>query len=150
MNTKCSLSLVLILASCWATPKTAGAFESRRAFQRLLALEGDWEGKSTEGWVDRMSFQKIARGSVLLELSAFEVHPGETMATAHHLDGDRLVLTHYCVAGNQPRLVLSSTREDGSELHFTFLDGTNMTSRDKAHMDQAVIRFVDADHFTSR
>jgi GH24 family phage-related lysozyme (muramidase) len=150
MNARCCLPLIVLLASCSAVSKSASPDESRRAFQPLLALEGEWEGKSTQGWVDRMSFQKIACGSVLLELSKFEAHPGETMATAHHLDGDRLVLTHYCVAGNQPRLVLGSTSEDGAVLRFTFLDGTNMTSRDKGHMDQAVIHFLDADHFTSR
>jgi hypothetical protein len=126
------------------------ADDAHRAFERLLALEGDWEGHSSEGWKDRVRFEKIARGSVLLETSQFEAHPGETMVTAHHLDGDRLVLTHYCVAGNQPRLVLSGSKNDGADLSFSFLDGTNMTSRDRGHMDRVEMHFIDADHFTSR
>jgi hypothetical protein len=150
MQTIGCVVLVLLLASCAATVKSAPPAASHRAFERLLTLEGEWEGRSTEGWVDRMKLRKIARGSVLLELSDFEAHPGETMATTHQMDGDRLVLTHYCVAGNQPRLVLSSSSDDGNELHFTFMDGTNLPSRDRGHMDQAVLRILDADHFTSR
>ena len=150
MRTASCVALLLLVTSCASPVKLAPPEAARRAFKQLLTLEGDWEGRSSQGWMDRMRFQKIARGSVLLELSDFEAHPGETMATVHHLDGDRLILTHYCVAGNQPRLVLSETRDDGAELHFAFLDGTNMPSRDRGHMDQAVLRFLDGDHFTSR
>ena len=67
-----------------------------------------------------------------------------------HMDGDRLLLTHYCVAGNQPRLVLSSVEEGGRLITFMFLDGTNLPSRDKGHMDKVVLRLVDDGHFTEQ
>ncbi len=140
----------LLLASCAASTPSTSPEVAHRAFERLLTLEGDWEGRSTKGWEDRVRFDKIAAGSVLLETSRFGAHPGETMVTAHHLDGDRLVLTHYCVAGNQPRLVLNDSSNEGADLAFAFLDGTNLPSRNRGHMDHVVMHFIDADHFTSR
>jgi hypothetical protein len=67
-----------------------------------------------------------------------------------HLDGDRLLLTHYCVARNQPRLVATQMSEDGRTITFEFLDGTNLASRDRGHMDKVVYTFPDDTHYTSR
>jgi hypothetical protein len=143
------IALVMGLSAC-AAPVAASRADAHRAFERFVALEGEWEGKSSQGWTDRVRFQKIARGSAVLETSLFEAHPGETMLTIAHPDGDRLLLTHYCVAKNQPRLVLSACSEDGKELDFEFLDATNLASRNRGHMDRAEYRFLDDDHFTSR
>jgi hypothetical protein len=71
------------------------------------------------------------------------------MATAIHMDGERLVLTHYCVARNQPRLVATDISDDGRRIVFTFLDGTGMASRDTGHMDKAVFELIDDDHYTT-
>lgn len=70
--------------------------------------------------------------------------------TMFHLDGDRLMLTHYCVAKNQPRLLATSYSEDGNTITFTFLDGTNLPTRDRGHMDKAIFRFIDDNHVTSQ
>lgn len=147
-----SLATVLVLSSpLFAAPPepTSAVRPASAAFERFRALEGSWRGKSTKGWTDTAVFRTIAGGSVVTETS-FDAHPGETMLTAYHLDGDRLVLTHYCVAKNQPRLVASSIEDGGKTITFTFLDGTNLPSRDRGHMDKAVFRFEDADHFTTR
>jgi len=118
------------------------------AFEKLCTLQGSWEGKSSAGWTARIELELIARGSVLFERSNFEAHPGETMLTLFHKDGAELVLTHYCVAGNQPRLVAS---EIGPEsLRFTFRDATNLASRDQGHMDEALIRLEGPDAFSSQ
>ena len=91
----------------------------------------------------------IAAGSVVMGTS-FDAHPNETMITMIHMDGDKLMLTHYCVAKNQPRMVASSVSKDGSRITFEFLDGTNMADRDKGHMDKAVFRFESDERFTSQ
>jgi hypothetical protein len=54
------------------------------------------------------------------------------------------------VAKNQPRLEATSFEEGGRVVTFTFLDGGNLPTRDKGHMDRAVFRFEDADHVTTR
>jgi hypothetical protein len=87
---------------------------------------------------------------VVVATSEFEAHPNETMMTMYHLDGDRLMLTHYCMAKNQPRLEMTSLAEGGRKAAFTFRDATNLPSQDKGHMHGVVFEFEDEDHFTSR
>ncbi len=72
------------------------------------------------------------------------------MMTMYHLDGERLMLTHYCVAKNQPRLVATSFGDGGKTVTFSFIDGGNLPSRDRGHMDKAVFRFIDDNHTTSQ
>ncbi len=122
---------------------------ARIAFERFKKLAGEWNGKSTKGWEERVRFQAIAGGTVVVETS-FDAHPNETMMTMFHLDSDRLMLTHYCVAKNQPRLLATSFEDDGRKVTFTFLDGTNMTSRNRGHMDKAIFRFIDDNHVSSQ
>jgi hypothetical protein len=68
------------------------------------------------------------------------------MVTMYHLDGPDLLLTHYCMAKNQPRLKATEISDDGKTILFTFLDGTNMASRDVGHMDKVRIQFGDTDN----
>jgi hypothetical protein len=120
-----------------------------RGFERFAGLAGEWEGTSTKGWTERIRFQVIAKGTAVLETS-FDAHPGETMATLFSLDRGSLELRHYCVAGNQPHLRATAFEEDGRRVTFTFVDGGNLASRDRGHMDKAVYLFEDADHVTAR
>lgn len=122
---------------------------AKAAFERFKKLEGKWQGKSTKGWEETISFKTIAAGSIVVE-NSFDAHPNETMMTMYYLDGNRLMLTHYCVAKNQPRLVATSFTDEGKTITFTFLDGTNIPTRDRGHMDKAVFRFIDDNHITSR
>ena len=133
-----------------ATGTNGNSAEMARAgFERFKKLEGQWLGRSTKGWEEKVSLRTIARGSVVVE-NSFDAHPNETMMTMFYLDGERLMLTHYCVAGSQPRLHATSFEEEGRAITFTFLDATNLKSRDQGHMDKAVFRFVDDDHFTTQ
>jgi hypothetical protein len=118
-------------------------------FERLKRLAGAWEGRSTKGWTDTAEIKVIAGGSVV-EQRSFEAHPGEEMRTLFSMDGDRLVLTHYCVAKRHPRLVASEIGDSGKTVTFTFLDGLNLPSRDLGHMDSLVMRFQDDDHYVAR
>jgi hypothetical protein len=122
---------------------------ARAAFERFKALAGRWNGESTKGWKEETTFRVIAQGSVVMSTS-FDAHPNETMATMFYLDGEDLVLTHYCVARNQPRLRATSFEDGGKTIMFTFVDGGNLPSRDRGHMDRAVFRFEGPDAFTTR
>ena len=72
------------------------------------------------------------------------------MATVFHMDGDRLMLTHYCVATNQPRLVATSISEDGRTIEFTLRDVTNLRSPQAGLMNRAVYTIESADRYRSR
>jgi len=68
------------------------------------------------------------------------------MLTLYHRDGDRLVLTHYCMAGNQPRMQARPYDAAARELAFEFDGASNLASPSAGHMHSTKIRFVDARH----
>jgi len=127
----------------------AAAESAQSGFEQFKKLDGQWIGRSTKGWEETITFKTIAKGSVVVE-NSFDAHPNETMMTMFHLDGSRLLLTHYCVAGSQPRLAATAFDDAGRTVTFTFLDATNLPSRDKGHMDKAVFRFADDNTFSSQ
>lgn len=121
---------------------------ARIAFERLRGLQGNWIGTSTKGWSETTRLSVIAGGSTVLDSSA-DAHPGEAMATLFTMDGAELALTHYCVAGNAPRLVARRFEDDGRTVTFEFTGGANLASRDVGHMDSVILRFVGDDEFRS-
>jgi hypothetical protein len=138
--------LVFLVALATAgKPRSPGAM----VFEKIQARSGEWVGRSTKGWTERMSYRLIGAGSCLMETS-LDAHPGETMVTIYCMDGDQLFLTHYCVAKNQPRLRATAFAPDLSSVTFTFVDGTNLPTRDTGHMDQVIESFGDAEHFKAR
>jgi hypothetical protein len=76
-----------------------------------------------------------------------EILGDEDMVTMFHLDNNRVLMTHYCGAGNQPRMQANAS-PDGKTITFSFIDGTNMASPKTGHMDHLVITMPDADHHT--
>ena len=151
------LAALLVLAPIGLgapAPAPAAVSPQRAAqlFARFAGLAGEWREQSTRGWTGRISFRVIAAGSVVMASSAFDdpAAAANAMVTMISRDGDRLLLTHYCEAGNQPRLAATAVSDDGSTVTFTFLDAGNLPDRNAGHMDQVVIHFVDRDHFTER
>ena len=67
------------------------------------------------------------------------------MMTVYYLDGDRLLLTHYCMAGNQPRMQARAFNPETGEVDFEFLDATNLAPGG-GHMHNAKFRVADNDH----
>jgi hypothetical protein len=70
------------------------------------------------------------------------------MLTVYHLDGDRLLLTHYCMAGNQPRMRAAAFNPESGELEFQFVDATNLAAG-AGHMHNAKLRLVDNNHLAT-
>ncbi len=138
--------ILLLMGTAFAQTEKNDSTKVRLAketFERLKAFEGHWVGQSTKGWTDTLTYKTVAGGSVVVEES-FGAHPNETMYTMFSLDVDRLILTHYCVARNQPRLVATEfgKSDSGEVVVFTFLDITGAKSRDKGHMDKCRVTFV--------
>jgi hypothetical protein len=128
------------------------ASPARATFDRLATLSGTWTGRSTKGWVETVELRLIAGGSVLLETSRFHDDPEgkNAMATTYQMDGEALLLTHYCEAGNAPRLVASGFADGGKTVTFTFRDGVNLPTRDRGHMDSMILHIEDDRHFDTR
>jgi hypothetical protein len=147
MRTRIFLLANLLLASAaiQAVDKPNGAIDSKAAFARLKTLAGEWQADTSMGKA-HVTYEVIAGGASLVERESAEKMPA--MLTVYHLDGDRLMLTHYCMAGNQPRMQARSFDSKTGELRFQFLDATNLASG-AGHMHNATIRVVDNDHLTS-
>jgi hypothetical protein len=129
------------------------------AFERIKKLEGTWQSKSTKGWEERQQFRLIAKNTAVVsqsmpgpsaDASDAETAPNAPMLTVFHMDGDDLLLTHYCEAGNQPRMIATAIEDAGDTVRFTFRDATNMASRTTGHMHAVVITFVDHNHFNEQ
>ena len=67
------------------------------------------------------------------------------MLTLYHQDGDALLLTHYCAAGNQPRMICHPGAKP-DQFVFEFLDATNMKSLQDHHMHSVTITIIDDHH----
>ena len=93
-----------------AESKGAKSSPDRAAFEKLKSLAGEWTGQTgQEGKVQEVSavYKTTSNGSVVME-TLFPGSPHE-MVTVYYLDGEHLVLVHYCAAGNQPRMKLKVT-----------------------------------------
>jgi|SRR5215469_17315458 len=142
-----SLFLVVTVATGVAGRASANSeVNAGTAFSRLKALVGDWDVESSQGKT-HSRFELIAGGSVLLE--RFTEPGGQEMLTAYHLDGSRLVLTHYCSMGNQPHMVAEKFDGASGELDFAFASGSNICS-DTGHMHDAVFHLSSNDHFEAK
>ncbi len=128
-----------------AGPKSESATDAA-AFARLKTLVGEWEADTRMGKA-HLSYEVIAGGTALVEKETGEKMPA--MLTVYHLDGERLVLTHYCMAGNQPRMQAKAFNAESGEVQFQFLDATNLSSPGAGHMHNATFRLVDNNHLAT-
>lgn len=137
-----------IVLSIWLLAIASIAFSqtaAQKSFDQLKSLAGTWEGKNSLGEPLQVTFKSTAGGSAIM--SEISGH-GDDMITMFHLDGpDRLLMTHYCGAGNQPRMVATAS-PDAKTISFNFLDATNLATPDAGHMERLVVTVLDANHHT--
>jgi len=142
-----------------ATPVWAGeALEAGAVFDQLKALEGTWQGKPQgEGAAAESEeqppaevthvFQVSAAGTVVMET----MMPGtdHEMINMYHLDGDDLVLTHYCAGGNQPQMRLNRETSTADTLNFDFAGGTNLNPATDGHIHSGQLVLKGGDRIDS-
>src|SRR5579864_1368556 len=80
-------------------------------------------------------------GNVLMHEIKLQGRPDDPI-TMLYLDEGRLLLTHYCDAGNRPRMVGKMT-PDGKTVEFEFLD---IAGNPQYHMHHSVFTIIDATH----
>jgi hypothetical protein len=127
------------------------------AFDRLKTLAGNWKGHAAMGPQPgmnapvRVSFRVTSGGAALMHEMVPEGRSDDPSRgdddpiTMFYIDGDRLILTHYCDSGkNRPRMV-GKLSPDGKTVEFDFLDVSGGT--EYGHMHRAVFT-IDADHHT--
>ncbi|WP_296722750.1 hypothetical protein [Erythrobacter sp.] len=114
------------------------------AFEKLKSLVGDWQGQWANGPIHRVNYRLTAGGSVLVETR--QLSPTRESMTIYYLDDNRLLATHYCPQGNQPRLQLDSIDAKG-RMNFVFLDGTNLRVEGRSHQHSFPMRIIDTADF---
>jgi hypothetical protein len=137
--TRIAIALLCVLITSAAFAASA----AQKSFDDLKSLNGTWEGKTPDGQTAQVVYRVTANGSALMS----EIKGKEEMISMFNLDGDRVLLTHYCAAGNQPRMVASAS-PDGKTITFDFLDATNLAAPDAGHMTRMVLSMPDANHHT--
>ena len=151
MKTFASLVLAVSLGLVCLTAGRADEKDKKAGptLETIKKLAGEWvvadkDGKPTDQVASR--FTVTAGGSTVTEV----IFPGtdHEMLTVYHMDGKDLVLTHYCILGNQPHL-RATAGNDPKTLTFKFENGANIDPAKSNHMHEATITLVDADHIKS-
>jgi hypothetical protein len=86
----------------------------------------------------------VTAGGSAVHETLFPGQPQE-MVSIYTVDGPDLVMTHYCVLGNQPRMKADSKSPD-NQICFQFAGGTNLDPKKDKHMHAATLTIVDDDH----
>src|SRR5688572_6814386 len=88
-------------------------------FERMKTLVGTWKGTVDmgQGPVEMTSQYRLVAGGSVLEEKVFAGTPNEMTTMYYDKDG-KLALTHYCIMGNRPGMVLGSS--DDKTLKFDF------------------------------
>jgi hypothetical protein len=161
---KLSWLLATALVVCGAVIFARGAdkadapSDAQKSFETMKTLAGVWQGPvkvdPPMGPMDdkpmRVSLRVTSRGNAIVhEMREADATDDPTKyddpITLFYLDNDRLILTHYCDAGNRPRMT-GKVSADGKTVEFEFLDVAGGTQF--GHMQHAVFTLIDADHHT--
>lgn len=144
------ISLALGVTACQsnqsARPRVAAASTqaTQDGFGRIKALAGEWSMVGEDGKLgqEKIVFSVSSNGSVVREI----MFPGSQheMTNLYHLDGDSLVMTHYCAIGNQPRMRAHAA--SGSDaLDFRFDSVTNYAGGEQTVMGGMRLVWVSPD-----
>lgn len=112
------------------------------SFEVLKKLVGEWHGVGPNEMQVHVTYELWSGGHSLVEVRRPVGEPD--MVTVFHRDGDRVLLTHYCSAGNQPRMVMKPS-SSVNQIAFEFLDLTNPDAH-AGYMTGLRYAFKDADH----
>ena len=146
------LSLACLLLAAVAFAQS----DNQKSFTQLKGLAGNWQGHVTidpkmQGMGDaemQITLRVTSRGNALVHEMKEAGKPDDPAKYDHpvtmlYMDGERLYLTHYCDAGNRPRMVARNST-DGKTVEFDFVDVTG--NLQYGHMQHAVFTVVDDNH----
>jgi hypothetical protein len=141
------LAIALLAAASSSRAEEKAKSVNAQRFDALKQLAGDWvqvdkDGKASDKITS--SVRVTSAGSAIQET----LFPGtdHEMITMYHLDGEELVLTHYCALGNQPHL-RAKPGNDVNKIVFEFVSSTNLKSKDDHHMNSAILTLEGKDRY---
>ncbi len=120
MTRKYIPAAALVALASPAVADTSAPTLAEQQFSQIVSWEGRWQVAETDAL--EIVFEITARGSTVIE--RWETASGLHSITVYHLDGDKVVATHYCPQGNQPRLESTAAGDGG--ITFAFRDITGL------------------------
>ena len=121
-----------------APPTNAGLEKMKKLAGTWLAADKD--GKPTDQVV---SIIKVTAGGSAVHETLFPGQPHE-MISIYTADGPDLIMTHYCVLGNQPRMK-ADPKSPPNQIVFRFAGGTNLNPAKDKHMHEATLTIASDD-----
>ena len=124
--------------------------DAQKSFDQLKTLTGSWEGRVStvppqsdiEGHPMQVTLRTASMGHTLMHEATGSGRPDDPISMIV-VDGDRLLLTHYCDANNRPRME-GKMSSDGKTVEFDFLDVSG--NLQYGHMQHAKFTMIDANH----
>jgi hypothetical protein len=140
---QCFLRGLSILILLFASPALLAQSSAQKTLDRFKSMAGTWQGKSPSGDTSEVTYHLAAGGKVLADMHM----AGDDMVSMYYVDGDQLLMIHFCPTNNQPRMkaVISP---DLNTVSFDFLDATNLPGPQAGHMHRAVFLFSDPGHYS--
>ena len=141
-----SVAACIFLASLLAAQEMHPPARSTPAFDQLKSLAGDWQGKDSNGQPVKVVYTVVSNGSVVME----HLMPGREaeMITMYSLDGERIVVTHYCAAGNQPTMQTAPLTGATGKYDFSFVRASGMKTPEEGRMVALSLSLPDKEHLT--
>jgi hypothetical protein len=99
-----------------------------------------------EGPIDMTLHYRLLAGGSVLEERCFVGTPNE-MVTMYYDQNGRLAMTHYCVMGNRPQMLLKES--DANTIQFNFDETCGINPAKESHMHALTTRFDDANTITT-
>jgi hypothetical protein len=150
MKTKItSYCATLLLAACVASNAAEQTKQPTSPdFERMKSLVGTWTGKTDmgQGPIEMSVQYRLLAGGSVLEERVFSGTPNEMVTMYYEKDG-KLALTHYCMMGNRPGMLLKSS--DPKSIRFDFDATCGIDVNTESHMHALTITFDDADTITT-
>ena len=107
-------------------PETFGPqSDAQKAFEKLKTLAGSWEG-TVMGIPINFTIRAASSGTAILHEGNTEKGVPNHEITMFYVEGDRLLATHYCDAGNRSNME-GKMSADGKSVEFNFLDVAGST-----------------------
>jgi uncharacterized damage-inducible protein DinB len=129
-----------------SNPTNLGAkSDAQRAFENMKTLAGSWQG-AVMGIPINFTIRAASSGTAILhEGDSGGGRPPNHEITMFYRDGDRLLATHYCDAGNRSQLE-GKMSPDGKTIEFSFLDVIGGTRG--GHLRGMAFTMIDANRHT--
>ena len=142
------LSVLGVVSIGWFAGRARSQAQPMSGFDRLKTLVGTWEAPNPQGKTLTSTIRLVSNGTALEE--TFQSTEDDQMVTLYTPNGKGLAMTHYCAAGNQPRMETPAVTGDQKEFEFSLTGITNLANPNAGHMRHLLIQVADQDHFTEK